>query len=238
VAAALGAATLAATALWLPESLTPEAQAAARAERAAGGGALRLSLRILPFLSFGFLIQVARSALEGTIGFLVLQRFSRSAQDTGILLGVGTFAAVLVQGGLLRSLMRVASERGLMLGGTVLLALGLLWTGIAGHWYLVIAASALFGLGAGIVEPTFRGELSRLSEGIQGEVQGLHSSAQSLARAVAFGLFPWLYEKWTPDQVFALAALCGVAALGIALTGLRPAATLPVAAVPGTPPSR
>ena len=239
-AAAIGVVTLACTALWLPESLTPELRAAARAERRASGSALRLSLRLLPFLSFGFLIQVARSALEGTIGFLILDRFAGGSRDTGLLLGVSTLVAVGVQGGLLRALTRVASDRTLMLGGTALLALGLFWTGTAARWDLLVGASALLGLGAGVVEPTFRGELSRVSEAIQGEVQGLHSSAQSLARALAFWLFPLLYEGFTPEWVFALASLCGVAALAIALLGLRAPAppALPVAAVSGTPPSR
>jgi DHA1 family multidrug resistance protein-like MFS transporter len=239
-AGAIGAATLGCTALWLPESLTPERRAAAQAERAAGESALRLTRRLLPFLSFGFLIQVARSALEGTIGFLILDRFAGGSRDTGLILGVSTLIAVGVQGGLLRALTRVASDRGLMLGGTLLLSLGLLWTGMAERWGLLIAASALLGVGAGVVEPTFRGELSRVSEAIQGEVQGLHSSAQSLARALAFALFPALYESWMPEWVFALAAASGVAALGIGVAALRSPATpaLPVAAVPGTPPAR
>jgi predicted MFS family arabinose efflux permease len=239
-AAGIGAVTLACTALWLPESLPPERRAAAQAERAAGEGALRVAQRLLPFLAFGFLIQMARSALEGTIGFLILDRFAGSPRDTGLVLAVSTLIAVAVQGGLLRALTRVASDRGLMLGGTLLLALGLLWTGIAARWDLLIAASALLGVGAGVVEPTFRGELSRVNEALQGEVQGLHSSAQSLARAAAFALFPALYESWSPEWVFAFASASGFAALLIGALGLRAPAGVPlsVAAVSGTQPPR
>jgi MFS transporter, DHA1 family, multidrug resistance protein len=232
-AAAIGAVTAVCTALWLPESLTPELRAAAEAERDAGASAPRLAVRLLPLLSFGFLIQVGRSALEGTIGFLVIDRFAGSPADTGLVLGLSTLVAVGAQGGLLRALTRVASDRGLMLGGTLLLTLGLLFTGAAARWDVLLAAAALLGLGAGVVEPTFRGELSRVSEAIQGEIQGLHSSAQSLARALAFWLFPRLYEGLAPDYVvvFALASLSGAAALLIALTSLRAHETAPLAAV-------
>jgi len=222
--AAIGVLATLGVMVWLPESLDGDARARDLARRKQleelGLTRARLIAGLAPLLGFSFLIQASRSALEVTIGFLVIDRFAGGPRETGILLGFGTLIGVVVQGGV-RPLGARFGDRSLMLGGTGLLAVALLGIGLASQWVWVLAAGALVGVGAGLVEPTFRSELSRVGQVAQGEAQGLNGSAQSLARASAFLVFPYLYDRLSPEWVFGGAALLSVVAYALARGGLH-----------------
>jgi predicted MFS family arabinose efflux permease len=225
--AAIGGVSFLVVQLRLPESLTDSVrseQAAHRARlHASGLTSVRLMLGLAPFLLFSFLFQIGRSALEVTLGFLLIDRFGRGTGATGLLLGIGTIIAVLVQGGAARSLRGRGAERACLLIGTALVSLSLATVGGIEAWGGMFAAAAVFGLGGGMVEPAFRAELSRVGELIQGEAQGLHTSAQSLARVVAFAFFPWCYARLGAEWVYSLAAFLCAGAFFTARLGLRAA---------------
>ena len=227
--AGLGVLSFFAVLLRLPESLTAERRAEVARHRAELAGRGLTTARIMwglsPFLAYSFLFQVSRSALEVTIGFLLLDRFAIGTAGAGMLLGVGTLVAVGVQGAAARTLRSRSTERAALLIGTALVALSVGAVGGINAWAGMLTAGAVYGLGGGLVEPAFRAELSRVGSLVQGEAQGLTTSAQSLARTVAFYLFPWCYQALGAPVVYGLAALICAAAFFTARLGLRAAAS-------------
>jgi len=231
--AAIGLFAAVAVAIWLPESLTPAIRAAANERRSAlasrGFTLSRIVVGLAPFLSYSFLVQVGRTGLDSTVGFLIADRLGGGTREVGILLtGVGVIA-VLVQGGGMRVLTRRYSDHALMMTGTALLAIGLLGVGRAGTWPELWLWASLLGVGSALLLPTFTAELSRAAEGLQGEAQGLNTSVQSLARAIGPVLATALYRFQGPGSTYVVASVLVGAALLVARGGLRPSLELEAA---------
>lgn len=233
VAAGVGAFAAALTAAVLPESLTPEIRAASAERRRTlaerGLGLRDIAVGLASFLCFSFLIQAGRSGLESTLGFLMGDRFALPPSSVGYVLFGVAVVTVVVQGGAIRGLSRRYSDHGMMITGTGLLALGLLGVGLAPDFWLLLVASLVLSLGAALQAPTFAAELSRAAESVQGEAQGLASSAQSLGRAIGPLVATGLYGAAGAAVCYAAsAALCVV---GLALAWRRLRASLPEDAV-------
>jgi len=184
-------------ALRMPESLTPELREAQIDHRRwlgeRGLTRARIAGLLLPFLSASLLLTAARLSVDATLRFLVGDRLASGAAATGRLMGVMGLVIVLVQGGAIRPLVRRYGDRALFLGGSALMAAGLGAVAFVSTWPGVIAAGLAVAIGFALHTPTLTALLSRAAEGVQGEAQGLNSSAQSAARVVGMALFPSLY---------------------------------------------
>ena len=229
VTAGIGVAAASAVALWLPESLSPGLRQQARRRREQldqqGLGMTRIATGLAAFLVYIFLIQTGRTGLESTIGFLIADRLSGGTRSVGYLLGGIAVMAVAVQGGGIRVLSKVYSDHALMIAGTVLLTGGLLGLGFAQSWAWMITCAGLLAVGAALLTPAFTAELSRAAEAVQGEAQGLNSSAQSLGRAVGPLIFTSLYQTQGTVVPYLTAAAC--CAIGLAIAARRLRASLP-----------
>lgn len=221
--AALGFATAAAVLRWLPESVSGAGQPESHGERAARGdaapGPLRLARSLWPFLVYAFLVNTARLGVDTTIGFLIADRFGGTAGQVGLLLFSMGMLAVLVQGALVRVLARRLGDAVLVVAGTALMTVGLALIPPAAGWSALAAAGLCMAAGFSLLSPAFLGMLSRSAEGSQGEVQGLHNSAQQLGRVVGPALFTGLYQEVGPSAPYLAAA--GLCALGLALALAR-----------------
>jgi MFS family permease len=204
-------------ALRMPESLTPavrEAQLEHRrwlGERGLTRG--RIAGVLVPFLTASFLLTAARLAVDVTLRFLVGDRLGSGAAAAGRLMGGMGLVIVLVQGGAIRPLVRHYGDRSLFLGGSALMAAGLLSVGLVSSWPGVIAAGLAVAIGFALHTPTLTALLSRAAEGVQGEAQGLNSSAQSGARVVGPPAFAYLYDhaQWATYALGAVLALAAIA---------------------------
>ena len=114
------------------------------------------------------------------------ERFGYDQAKNGyIFLFIG-FIAVLVQGGLLRQLLKRASEKRLAVLGVSMLLIGMIFLPLVAGLASLLAVSALIGIGNSFVTPTLNGLASRSAErSWQGRVIGLMQSAGSLARWLA-----------------------------------------------------
>ena len=188
--------------LWaLPETLSPEKRAhpdapAPVGEVFAGGRA-----------SFIWLLLIA--TLVSTTGFAFIHilfalfcgdHFGWDAHQTGYCFAYVGIIAVLVQGGLLRRLLKRNIEKELALIGAVLLAISLWLLPRAGSVGSFLAVCGLLAFGNGLLTPTLSGMASRHVHGrAQGRVLGLLASAGSLGRflgpALAVLPFPGNYSE-------------------------------------------
>ncbi|MFQ5697028.1 MAG: MFS transporter [Myxococcota bacterium] len=213
---AIGAFAAVAVAFGLPESRVSSR------DRAEPGRSMQVARRLAPYLLVAFGLQTARMALESTIGFVAGDRVGANARDVGLLLGALGVIAVAVQGGI-RPLSARFGDRRLLLTGIVLGAIGLVGIGRATSWPAFYATGGVLSFGFALVLPSFNAILSRAAEDVQGEAQGLKSSAESLGRVVGPLVFTAGYQAVGAPLPFAGAgALCLLAGiLAFAAVGRR-----------------
>lgn len=174
--------------VFLPESLPPEAREEARRRRSSR---LRtfveaLDHPILPllFLLF-FLLTTAFAQMEATFALFTHARFGYGTAENGYLMAFIGVALAGAQGGLVGPLRKRMSEAAMLLAGTSLLAVGLLF--LAGVHTIpgLLAACVVLAVGHGISNPALSSLVSRQApEHAQGQVLGVNQSMASLARVV------------------------------------------------------
>jgi len=206
--------------LFLPESLHAGRRQQAREQTGTPTAARERWRRLAPFLVYAFLIATARMGFEGTVGFMVDDRFGRGPRAVGILLGVVGLIGVVVQGGAIRLLTRRFRDVSLMLVGTGLIAGGLYGVAIALTWIGLLAAGAVLAVGYALATPTFTAQLSRVGAAHQGEAQGLNHGAQSLGRVAGPIAFTAIYQHYGSKACYLAAAAVTVAAGVLAVVWL------------------
>ena len=168
----------------LPESLSPEHRVSAE-ERAPISEVFQHGWH-LPTLMGGYFFAIAGFAIMTTIFALFTQaRFGfGAAQNGGVFFLLG-FIGILVQGGLLRRLLKKGSEKKLAVIGVALLIVGMALLPEVGGLAALLIVSTVIGIGSSLVSPTLLGLASRSAERTwQGRVTGLMQSSGSLARCV------------------------------------------------------
>lgn len=185
VAAGLAFVNCALVALRLPETLTPQARARAR-ERA--------SLREV--FSEGrapLILAILASQLAAVTGFSIMtalfalfceKRFGYDIAHTGWILFYVGFLGVVMQGGVLRRLLRRPIEKQLALIGAALLAISMFFLpATPPSLLLLMLVCAGISIGNSFVTPTMNGLASRSSDAhTQGRLLGLLASTGSLGR--------------------------------------------------------
>ncbi len=139
-----------------------------------------------------FITLLLLTSLLSTTGFAFIHvlfalfcgdRFEWTLRTTSYAFAYVGILAVLVQGGLLRRLLRKNIERQLAAGGALLLAASLFWLPRVSGVGAFLASCALMAVGNGLLTPTLSGMASRYVHGrAQGRLMGLMTSAGSLGR--------------------------------------------------------
>ena len=217
----------------LPESLPPEKRSAFSWKRANPVGALVL-LRSHPMLAglatSQFLMNLAHAVLPSTAVLYMAYRYHWDTSQVGYMLaGVGA-CAVIVQGGLVKPIVRKIGERralglGLLFGAAGFAIYGLAPTGV---WFWVgVPVMSLWG----IAGPSAQGIMTHLVEPTeQGQLQGALSSIMGIASCFGPGLFTQSfaiaigsYAAWgLPGTPFLLASMLLLGAAFIAWRTTRP----------------
>ncbi len=174
--------------------------------------------RLRTILFAGFVITTAAVLMEQTLAFLYQDVLSLDDERTPVLVGVALVAygvvAVLTQGFLVR---RVRIEpRTMLLIGMPITAAGLMLLTIADSYPVLLFATAIQGLGQGLVQPGATSLLSLLAhDDEQGTAAGLGSSSQGLGRLVGPLLGPALYEVHRTLPFYASTGLLLITVLGV-----------------------
>jgi DHA1 family tetracycline resistance protein-like MFS transporter len=177
--------------IWLPESL-PRAR---RAERARSPRTA-LSLRTLwdavnrpcvgPLLGVRFVYGLAFTIFTSIFALVVEARLGLDSQGTGYLLTYVGLLVVLVQGGGIRLLTRLFTDKQLVLWGSFVLGISLFFWGLAPSLWSVMVVLAPLALGNGVLSIASNSALTKcvLPEEVGGTL-GLSSSLASLTRVLA-----------------------------------------------------
>jgi predicted MFS family arabinose efflux permease len=201
--AAAALATLNLVAAWF---ILPEPPSHAAVERRPRFGALFDELRrpgIRGLLLVTFLSIFAFSALENTFAFLAADTFQIREHDVSYVFVYIGVLAVIVQGGLVRPLVRRFGERPLLVAGLALQAVTIALLPFAGTTLGLFVVLAPMSVGNGFTQPALSALISKLARREdQGGTLGLGESASALGRIVGpisgtssyamFHAFPYL----------------------------------------------
>jgi MFS transporter, DHA1 family, tetracycline resistance protein len=193
----------------------PPRHAPAAADAAARAGALRNPLvRRLCIANLAF--SVAVTQLETIFGYFMMDRFDYGMREYGfVLVGMAVLMGG-IQGGGMKALSARFGERALVVGGSVVLALGLGTVASAPTVAILLVPLALCAVGRAILQPALMSLASTAAAADQrGAVMGAFQASASLARVVGPLAGGALYD-WSLAAPFVLAA---VLAAFVALTG-------------------
>ncbi len=192
VAGALALANAAYGLFVLPESLPSARRAPFRLSRANPLGALALlrgQPRLLGLATVSFLYNLGHTVFPSVFVLWAGYQLDWDAKQVGWALAAVGVANVLVQGGLVRPVVRRLGERRALAIGAVFGTLGFALYGVAATVPVFWLGAALYAP-AGFFNPSLLGLISqRVGPSEQGRVQGANSSLMGIAGMLGPGLF-------------------------------------------------
>jgi DHA1 family tetracycline resistance protein-like MFS transporter len=184
----------------MPETLPARLRRPFRLARANPFGAF-LSVGRLPgvgrLLVMFFLYQVAFTVYPAVWSFFTTARFGWEPGMIGASLAAFGVAMALVQGGLIRVILRHLGERNTVLYGLVFNLFAFLALAFVTSGTVALILTPLTALGA-VVTPALQGMMSRIvPPDAQGELQGVVSSTVSLAMVVSPLIMTQVFAAFT-----------------------------------------
>jgi multidrug resistance protein len=168
----------------LPESLS-EQHRATLMEQAPIREVFRHGWHLPTLMGCYFLSIVGFSIMTTNYALFTNVRFGYNQAQNGYVFFLLGFLGIVIQGGMLRPLLKRTTEKSLALLGVILLIGGLAFLPLVTSLGTLLVASAMVGIGNSFVTPTLNGLASRSAErSWQGRVIGLMQSSGSLARLV------------------------------------------------------
>lgn len=195
-------------------------------------GALR-SLGRLPgvtqLLLVYFIYYVGFAVYPAVWSYFGKERFDWSPATIGLSLALFGVTMALIQGGLIRPILRSFGERGTVILGHMFSISSLIFIATipSGLWVLVLTPLAAMG---GIIPPALQGIMSaRVADDAQGELQGALTSASALAMMISPLVMTYTFARFTdagapvylPGAPFLLAAGLSILGLAALLLGTR-----------------
>lgn len=147
-----------------------------------------------------FMVIAGFSIMTANYALFANQRFGFNAAQNGYLMAFVGVVGVIMQGGVLRRMLRKKSERSIALIGCVFLILGLLTLPLSHSILVLLLTSAIVGVGNSFLSPVLNGLSSRNTDPRwQGRMLGVMQGAGSLGRFVGPVFGGWLLMHDTPE---------------------------------------
>lgn len=153
-----------------------------------------------PLLVVFFIYQVAFTVYPAIWSFYTLERFDWSPGMRGLSLGLFGISMAIVQGGLIRPILRRFGERGSVIYGHiadvgVFILIGLTSSGM---WLLILTPLAAL---PAVITPALQGIMSKaVDDNQQGELQGALTSVSALAMIIAPMVMTYVFYSFTGPE--------------------------------------
>lgn len=211
----------------LPESLPPERRSPFSWRKANPLGAFRLlrsNRHLWGYATVAFLSSLAHVALPATAVLYMSYRYGWGPKQVGLLLAVSGVCQIIVQGGLVRIIVKRFGEYRTMLVGLLGGLAGFSVQGVAATVPVFVVGVVLMSLW-GMLNPALQASMTRLVRPTeQGQLQGANSSLMGVANLVGpilftqvFALFIAHREWHVPGAAFLLSAALLLAGLVVVL---------------------
>ena len=194
VSAALAILSLAAVAIWLPESLPPEERQKRRANPHTAFNLINLvdELRrpcVGPLLVIRLFYSFAFTLFQANFALYAKEVLGLDVRSTGLILTYVGLLSVIIQGFAIGKLTEIFKERRLITASTLILAVSLLAWGFTRDVWLLLVVLAPIALSAGILNTVLTSQITKAvyQEDVGGTL-GLANSMQTLAQIITPGL--------------------------------------------------
>ena len=155
---------------------------------------------VIGFMVPFFLIYVASYSIQSTWTFYTMYRFDWDESTVGYSLAVVGIVVALVQGGLVRYIVRYLGEKKTVLLGICLWTLGLFLFASASKSWMMFAYIIPYCLG-GVAGPTLQGIMSNVvPDNAQGLLQGSITSIISLTSIVGPPFMTYIFSEFTGEN--------------------------------------
>ena len=179
----------------LPESLSPEHRTSPE-DTAPLTEVLRHGSHLPALMGSYFFAITGFSIMTANFALFTFERFGYQQRDNGYIFAFIGIIGVIVQGGILRRILKEGNERSIAIVGGALLVIGMILLPLSSGLATLLVFTAAIGIGNSFVTPTLNGLASRIAEpSWQGRVIGLMQSAGSLGRWVGPFLGGYLLSR-------------------------------------------
>ena len=156
---------------------------------------------LFPFFLLIFFIYIVFAGMEGTIAVWTNDTFSWGPKEVGFVMLLAGFCQIIVQGGLLRILIKKYDEIQLIFSGFLSLIIGFSIIP-SENVYLIPLAIIFLSYGIGISNPCINSVLSKKSEENKGLVLGTGYSCQAAARFIGQPLAGFIFLNFGKNIPF------------------------------------
>lgn len=140
---------------------------------------------VISLVLVNLLYTLAFTGMETVFPLFTQRNFGWNARQNGYIFTYVGVIIVVMQGGLVRQLVKYWGERNLMFGGLILLGIGLVMLIWSTNLSLLLIAVGILSLGDGAVTPTSSALLSLIvPQGEQGEILGFAQGIGGLGRTI------------------------------------------------------
>ncbi len=188
----------------LPESLTPENRIKKIEWKKANPIGSIIKFKDFPvvigFLVPFFLIYIASYSVQSTWTFYTMYRFDWDEAMVGYSLAAVGIVVAIVQGGLVKLVVKKIGEKATIIVGMSLWIIGLFLFSIASNTIMMFAFILPYCLG-GVAGPTLQGIISNVvPDNMQGQLQGMLTSVISLTSIVGPPIMTYIFYAFTGDD--------------------------------------
>ncbi|WP_442603837.1 MFS transporter [Paenibacillus sp. KN14-4R] len=191
----------------LKESLPPEKRRSSSEPRVSRWTAFAGSLKYLYVLSF--FVTFTLAGLEATLQYFEMQKIGATPSDIGIMFLVSGIVGAIIQGGLIRRLVKNGAEQRVIAIGLILSALGFILLLFSSSVWTAAIYLSVFGAGNALIRPCVTSLLTQKTKVAQGVTTGLSSSMDSLGRIIGplLGGFVYTFNVTLPYIIGAVLCL-------------------------------
>ena len=156
---------------------------------------------LLPYFLLIFFVYAVFSGMEGIIAVWAKDTFTWGPREVGFVMLLAGFCQIIVQGILLRVLIKYFNEINLIASGFISLILGFSLIPTE-NIYLIPLAIIFLSYGIGIINPCINSILSKKSENNKGLVLGSGYSCQAAARFIGQPLAGFIFLNFGKNVPF------------------------------------
>jgi len=158
---------------------------------------------VLGFIVPFFLIYIAGHSVQSTWTFYTMYRFDWSEATVGYSLALVGIVVAVVQGGLIKYVVRILGEQKTVILGMLFWILGLFLFATANREWMMFAYILPYCLG-GLAGPTLQGIMSNIvPDNMQGRLQGALTSLMSLTSILGPPIMTYVFYLFSGDTAIA-----------------------------------
>ncbi|WP_166238229.1 MFS transporter [Paenibacillus turpanensis] len=165
---------------YLPESLTPDKRRGANEPKVSRWKAFEGSLKYLYILSF--FVSFSLAAMEATLQYYQAKRFGATPTDIGWMFLASGIVGALIQGGVVRRMVKKGGEWKAILAGLIISGIGFLLIIFSYNLWTAMLFLSVYGIGNALIRPCVTSLITQKTSVGQGVASGLNSSMDSLGR--------------------------------------------------------